>query len=86
MTASTSDLPFDVYLDDDSFVYVYLDPCVAEFILRGVQKICMLLVISYVHIGKKPTPLNYAHAMLMLSTRVEYLRLPTYLDSFLFVY
>ena len=41
----------------------------------------MLLAISYVHIGKRPTPLNYTHAMLMLSSRIEYLCLPAYLDS-----
>ena len=74
-------LPFDAYFDHDNFLYV--DQCVAEIILRGVWKICMLLAISYVHIGKCPTLLNYAHAMLLLSTRIEYLCLPAYLPRLL---
>ena len=62
-------------------IALYTDKCVTEFILRGVWKICMLLAITYACIGKRPTPLNYAHAMLMFSTRIEYLHLSTYLDS-----
>ena len=71
-------LPFNAYFDHDSFVYVYLDQCVPEFILRGVWKICMLLAIIYVHIGKRPTPLNYAHAQ-----HNNTILVPTYLPTLL---
>ena len=70
---------FEAYFEHYSFVY--LDQCVAELNLRGEWMICMLLAISFVDIGKRPTQLNYAHAILMLSTRVEYFCLSTYLDS-----
>ena len=54
-------LPFDAYFDR---VYVSLDQCVAEFIFKGEGKLCMLLVMSYVHIEKRATPLKYACAQL----------------------
>ena len=52
----------------------------AEFIRRGVWKICTL-AISNVHIGKRPTPLNYAHAQ-----HKNRILVPTCLDSCLFEY